>query len=88
MEAHYTLRYLEVALKVAVEDLKKQVVARSIAETKAAETPAVNSQESKTESPQSQQLRAQIHDDEIIRVRAEEQAHLKQQIADYEQRLH
>jgi polysaccharide chain length determinant protein (PEP-CTERM system associated) len=89
LEAHYTPKYPEVAtLKTAVEDLKKQIASRSATEKKAAETPAANPPEAKTESPQAQQLRAQIHqDDEIIRTRTEEQAHLKQQIADYEQKL-
>lgn len=89
LEAHYTPKYPEVAtLKTAVEDLKKQVAARSAAEKKAAETPAANPPEAKSESPQAQQLRAQIHqDDEIIHTRTEEQAHLKQQIGDYEQKL-
>jgi len=89
LEAHYTPKYPEVAtLRTAVEDLKKQIAARSLAEKKAAETPTASPQEVKSESPQVQQLRAQIHqDDEIIRTRTEEQAHLKQQIADYEQKL-
>jgi len=89
LEAHYTAKYPEVAtLKTAVEDLKKQIAARSAAEKKAANTPAANTPEAKTDSPQAQQLRIQIHqDDEIIRTRTEEQAHLKQQIADYEQKL-
>ncbi len=89
LEAHYTPKYPEVeTLKTAVEDLKKQIAARSVAEKKAVESPASNPQEVKSESPQVQQLRAQIHqDDEIIRTRTEEQAHLKQQVADYEQKL-
>jgi len=89
LEAHYTVKYPEVAtLQTAVEDLKKQITARSVAEKKAASTPAASPQEGTSESPQVQQLRGQIHqDDEIVRTRTEEQAHLKQQIADYEQRL-
>jgi polysaccharide chain length determinant protein (PEP-CTERM system associated) len=89
LEAHYTPKYPEVAtLKTAVEDLKKQIAARSAAEKKVAASPAASPEEATSESPQVQQLRTQIHqDDEITRTRTEEQAHLKQQIAEYEQRL-
>jgi polysaccharide chain length determinant protein (PEP-CTERM system associated) len=89
LEAHYTPKYPEVVtLKTAVEDLKKQIAQRATVEKKAVDAPASKPPEGRPESQQVQQLRAQIHqDDEIIRTRTEEQVHLKQQIADYEQKL-
>ena len=89
LESHYTPKYPEVVtLKTAVEDLKKQIAERATAEKRAADAPAAKPPEGRPESQQVQQLRAQIHqDDEIIRTRTEEQANLKQQIGDYEQKL-
>lgn len=89
MQAQYTSRYPEVTrLKGEVADLEKQIADRGTAEKKAAEAPTSKTPENRVESPQVQQLRAQIHqDDEIIRTRTTEEAHLKAQIEQYEHKL-
>jgi polysaccharide chain length determinant protein (PEP-CTERM system associated) len=88
MELQYTSSYPDVArLKAQINDLKKQIADRPSADTKAADKPDTKLQGG-FEPPQIQQLRTQIHeDDEIIRTRTEEEARLKTEIGEYEQKL-
>jgi len=94
MEAKYTSNYPDVVkLRTQVSDLKKQMAerpapAKTTASAGKAGATADSEAQGALESPQVQQLRTQIHqDDEIIRTRTEEQTRLKTQIQEYEEKL-
>ncbi|MGH9431026.1 MAG: GumC family protein [Terriglobia bacterium] len=89
MEAQYTSDYPDVVKqKSAIADLEKQIKQKAATQKKVGNKPALKQPEGRSEPPQIQQIRAQIHQDaEIIRTRTEEQTRLRTQIAAYEQKL-